>query len=350
MKVKISNITPKTFQTDHIHRLTNSVGIFQHAKFASPNFHHGYCLDDNVRSLQLLILAANKNLLKNEDHQLIDTYIAYIYYMQNDDGSFRNFLSFQNTYLDERSCHDAFDLTIYALGITMQLTTNKHVFSIAKEIMDKAYDIIDNLTSIRAVSYALCGLNACYSAQNYDKPLKQTINKLADFIVNEYNNNKHQYWKWFEKIITYDNAIIPYALILANEINENNNWKQIIIDSTIFLDGILFKENHLELIGNDGWFTPDCKSTNTGQQPIEIPALILLYNKINASYTHITCKGSAHKCYDWFFGLNSTASILFDIETKGCSDGLDGDVINLNQGAESTISFWQSFIYVQSAF
>ena len=41
---------------DHVERLTNSIGIFQHAAYAMPSYADGYCTDDNVRALLLMVL------------------------------------------------------------------------------------------------------------------------------------------------------------------------------------------------------------------------------------------------------------------------------------------------------
>ena len=35
---------------DHLLRMTDSTGIFQHAVFSAPNFSEGYCTDDNARA------------------------------------------------------------------------------------------------------------------------------------------------------------------------------------------------------------------------------------------------------------------------------------------------------------
>ena len=38
---------------DHLFRMSDSTGIFQHASFTVPNFAEGYCTDDNARALVL---------------------------------------------------------------------------------------------------------------------------------------------------------------------------------------------------------------------------------------------------------------------------------------------------------
>ena len=39
-----------TLRLNHLLRMTDSTGILQHAIFSIPNFHQGYCLDDNARA------------------------------------------------------------------------------------------------------------------------------------------------------------------------------------------------------------------------------------------------------------------------------------------------------------
>ena len=41
---------------DHLFRMSDSTGIFQHASFTVPNFAEGYCTDDNARALVLALM------------------------------------------------------------------------------------------------------------------------------------------------------------------------------------------------------------------------------------------------------------------------------------------------------
>jgi hypothetical protein len=46
------------------------------------------------------------------------------------------------------------------------------------------------------------------------------------------------------------------------------------------------------------------------------------------------------KCaFDWFLGANHLKQIMYNPCTGGCYDGLEFDHVNLNQGAESTVSY-----------
>jgi hypothetical protein len=104
------------FSLTHINRLTDDTGIIQHAKFGIPNLKEGYCLDDNSRAL-LMVLMAYRQMNDKRALELSPIYLSYIHYMQNADGTFRNFLSFSRNFLDEVGSEDSFGRTIWALGL-----------------------------------------------------------------------------------------------------------------------------------------------------------------------------------------------------------------------------------------
>jgi hypothetical protein len=43
--------------------------------------------------------------------------------------------------------------------------------------------------------------------------------------------------------------------------------------------------------------------------------------------------------FNWFLGNNHVHQIIYNPCTGGCYDGLEENYVNLNQGAESTISY-----------
>src|SRR5262249_4619130 len=44
------------WRLDHLGRMTDATGVFQHANYTIPNFAEGYCTDDNARALLLTVL------------------------------------------------------------------------------------------------------------------------------------------------------------------------------------------------------------------------------------------------------------------------------------------------------
>ena len=56
-----------------------------------------------------------------------------------------------------------------------------------------------------------------------------------------------------------------------------------------------------------------------------------------------------HIAFDWFLGKNHLHQIVYNPKTGGCYDGLEQNHVNLNQGAESTISYLLSRLAMEKA-
>ena len=66
--------------------------------------------------------------------------------------------------------------------------------------------------------------------------------------------NKTAKWHWFEPVLTYDNAILPLALLNAYEITSDESVFDVAFESMDFLESKVFHDGILSPIGNDGWF------------------------------------------------------------------------------------------------
>ena len=75
------------------------------------------------------------------------------------------------------------------------------------------------------------------------------------------------------------------------------------------------------------------------QQPEEtasmIEALKTMYDISKDSYY----QRFVQRAFDWFLGDNMLGQIIYDQTTGGCYDGLREHEVNLNEGAESTLSY-----------
>jgi hypothetical protein len=43
--------------------------------------------------------------------------------------------------------------------------------------------------------------------------------------------------------------------------------------------------------------------------------------------------------FDWYLGKNSLNQIVYNPISGGCQDGLEANGVNINQGAESTVTY-----------
>ncbi|WP_037501468.1 glycosyltransferase family 4 protein [Sphingobacterium deserti] len=338
-----------TLNLSHVRRLTNPVGIVQHATFATPNYHHGYCLDDNARALLLLLMVKEDDPAQDVD-ALISTYISYIYYAQRPDGLFKNFMSFDNRFLEDIGSEDAFGRGIWAIGYLVRSHTNSSYRQIGKEMFVRALPHFKTFRSLRAVGYIVLGLVHYLEHEPQNQELLSELRQLVSFMRSEYESNSNENWPWFEKVVSYDNAILPLALLRANAVLHDDAVKVMAMDAAEFLDGVLFRTAHLSLIGNEGWYEEMGAIAAFGQQPIEVYSTMLMYEemyKVSGAGRYLQ---QIYHSFQWFQGENDLQLRLYDAETGGCCDGLEAFGVNRNQGAESTITFWLSSVHMNRAF
>jgi len=338
VKTIISPLALPDFHLTYIKKLTDDTGILQHAKYTVPDFRHGYCLDDNARALLLCIMAYRQKGLE-DSLELIHRYIGFINYMQNEDGTFRNLLSFRREFLDKIGSEDCFGRTIWALGYLIRFTPNDSYFRIGMEIFLKAAPHFKKLTTLRGIAYTIIGISHFLRHAPTDTGMLQILAELTDRIINLYDTNKDKDWFWFEPIITYANGIIPLALLHSHEITEDQKTLAVAKESMEFLTKVTFKKNYLSLIGSDNWYKKGGEPSRFAQQAIDAMAMVLMYYQayfITGDSKYAQLKSSS---FMWFLGQNEFGIPLYDFETHGCCDGLESYGVNNNQGAESTLAY-----------
>ena len=330
----------------YIEILTNPTGIFQHAKFNIPDYNHGYCLDDNCRAL-LLLLKGQESVDPAKATKLISTYLAYIYYSQNSDGTFRNFMSYDLNFLESIGSDDSMGRTLWILGYLLSRPESAQFHNISKEIFDRTIPHLKYCKSVRAISFYILGL--LYFLEKYPEnktPIHQ-LETFCDFLIHEYKVCSTENWHWFEEVISYDNAIIPLSLLKASRYFKNAGLQKIGLESADFLDKILYRNGHFAPIGNQNWYKKHGEISAYGQQPVEVCSSIYLYQELRHHNTQINCKERIRDSFLWFLGKNDLNISLFDHENIACYDGLEQYGINKNQGAESNIVFWLSYLEVK---
>lgn len=337
------------FSLTHVKRLTDNTGIFQHARFGIPNFKDGYCIDDNARALLLSCMVYKQKELP-ESLELMTTYLSFIHYMQNEDGSFRNFLSFNRNYMDEVGSDDSFGRTIWALGYLIANSTKDSYYQTGKLIFFKAIPYFKKIKSIRGVALTIIGL--CYYLKSHptDNLIKQNLLDFTDIVVSYYEQNHSENWKWFEALLTYDNAILPLSLLHATQILKDKKVKEIAFTTMNFLTQLTLKDGYLSIIGNENWYRKDEERSVFAQQPLDAQAMVLMFQQAYKITKDREYLKKLFTSFMWFLGENDMRMSLYDYETEGCCDGFEKDGVNRNQGAESTLAYLVAHLTVQQAF
>jgi glycosyltransferase involved in cell wall biosynthesis len=337
------------FSLAHINRLTDDTGIIQHAKFGIPNLKEGYCLDDNARAL-LMVLMAYWQIKDKRALELSPIYLSYIHYMQNPDGTFRNFLSFSRNFLDEVGSEDSFGRTIWALGYLLGNAPNDAYYQTGKMVFFNAAPNFEKLTSIRSIANTIIGISLYLKSNLSDDLMTERLRNLTGILQFRYHECTTSDWQWYENLLAYDNGILPLAMLHAAEILHDEKVNKIAIESMNFLTSHTLKDNYLSIIGNEKWYKKEGERSVYAQQPIDAMAMVLMYHQ---AYHLTRDKAYLSKLYTsflWFLGENDLRMSLYDFETKGCCDGFESYGVNRNQGAESSLAYLISHLTVLQAY
>ena len=337
------------FSLSHIKRLTDDTGIIQHAKFGIPNLKEGYCLDDNARAL-LMVLIAYRQKKDSLALELSPIYLSYIHYMQNKDGTFRNFLSFNRNFLDEVGSEDSFGRTIWALGYLLGNAPNDAYYQTGKLVFFDAAPNFEKLKSIRSIANTMIGISYYLKSNPADDVMTERLRNFAYTLIKHYEDNSTGDWKWFEPLLAYDNGILPLALLHSAEILNDDKITATALDTMNFLTSITLKDGYLSIIGNKEWYKKDGERSMFAQQPIDALAMILMYHQAFHLTKNKEYLNKLYTSFMWFLGENDLRMSLYDFETKGCCDGFENYGVNRNQGAESSLAYLISHLTVLQAY
>lgn len=326
----------------HIKRMTTDFGLIQFAKITEPDLSSGYTLDDNARAL----LAVGKHFDwtgKFSDLPLINTYLKFILFCQQEDGTFLNYVTTDKKFFDknkDENLEDANGRAIWALGEFLSYKQLLHLTLQTKveNAFQKATESIEKLQSPRAIAFCIKGLYFYHRFKKEESTL-QLITKLADNLVSKYRGVSSDDWQWYEDYLTYANAVIPEAMLLAGECTGNELFKEIAYKTFDFLLKTTLNDGRIQVISNQGWHHKGKDKNHFGEQPIEVAYTVLAlksFYKISKDKVYLDKMRTA---FNWFLGENHLNQIIYNPVTGGCYDGLEEHHVNLNQGAESTISY-----------
>lgn len=328
---------------DHVYRMTDETGIFQHANYSVPNKKEGYTLDDNARAMIMMIM---KYQLRPEEsiREYIYRYFSFVSYAYNGDGTFHNFMSFDRRWLDEKGSEDSIGRAIWALGFASYALGADPLGRAAEQLLRDVYAHLPRFNSLRAKSFAIIGLCFYYTKNKERADIKSKIIELSDHFVEAFEKNSRNNWQWFEPYLTYANGRLPHALLLSYAITGEKKYLEIAERSLAFLQEILIIDKKLIIVGNEEWYARDGRRSFYDQQPIDAGCMVEVFLAANLLTKKKKYYNLAKISFDWFFGENSLHKELVDQETGGCRDGLLADKVNDNEGSESTVAYIMAYL------
>lgn len=350
--------TMPEIQLNHIKNLTTDFGIIQFSKMNLPDIDSGYTLDDNARAL----IAACMYYEMTQDDQtlrLIYTYFNFIKYCQQPEGYFLNYVNEQKKFTSQNNSAnlaDANGRAIWSLGfmISMQDILPESLILEAENVMQHALVTINKIHSTRAMAFIIKGLYYHNLHHETEKDIA-LIKELANRLVQMYKHESDKEWHWFESYLTYANSLLSEAMICAWLATNEPTYKETAKASFDFLLSLTYKENTLQVISNKTWLhrgvNPIKETVNPvgGEQPIDVAYTILALDKFHDVFQDDGYLYKMEMSFNWFLGNNHLNQIMYNPCTGGCYDGLEENYVNLNQGAESTISYLIARLTVEQA-
>jgi glycosyltransferase involved in cell wall biosynthesis len=340
--------------TAHLSTMTDDTGMLQHAIFSVPNTREGYTTDDNARALIVSTHLAETVLPENraEPLDLSRRYLSFLWLaFHSDTGRFRNFLGYDRKWLEDVGSEDSHGRAIWALGNVLGRSQNAGLRGAAGRLFQAAVPAALTFSSPRAWAFSVLGLQAYLDWFPGDRAMQGARNRLANRLLDIYERSHSAAWHWFEKSLSYSNARLSQALILAGWHSSNKRMIAAGIESLQWLvaiqhcgDGEIFVP-----IGSSGTFAEGGERARFDQQPVEACATISACLEAYRLTQENHWRQEADLVFKWFLGSNDLQVPLYDPSTGGCRDGLHPDRVNENQGAESTLSFLMSLLELQGA-
>lgn len=336
----------------HLKKITTPFGMIQFCVLNKPDLNSGYTLDDNSRAL---IAVCQHYQLKREptDLYLISVYYNFIKFCQQQDGSFLNYVSIREEFTKQNNenLQDSNGRAIWALGFMISIgkLLPAALELDAKRTISKAITTVNFNYATRAVAFTIKGLYY-YNKVNPQKGNEALIKTLANRLVQMYRHERKPEWRWFESYLTYANSSIPEAILCAYQATGDLVYESIAKESFDFLLSNTFTKNNITVISNKGWLhSGDQISKNNidGQQPVDVGYTILALARFKNHFKNCGYGKKIKIAFSWFLGNNHLNRIIYNPCTGGCYDGLEENYINLNQGAESTVSYLMARLALQ---
>ena len=208
-------------------------------------------------------------------------------------------------------------------------------------MMNKALLDVHKIHSTRAMAFIVKGLYYANLTHKSEYNIL-TITYLTNRILQMYKHEASTDWNWFESYMTYANSILPEAMLCAFLATGNKEYKNVAISTFDFLISKIFLDTRISVISNKGWLHKDHKFKEDeigGEQAIDVAYTIFALDKFYEAFHDEKYKQKMVLAFSWFLGNNHLNQILYNPCTGGCYDGLEDTYVNLNQGAESTVSY-----------
>jgi glycosyltransferase involved in cell wall biosynthesis len=350
-KIENANYSVPPLKLDHLFKMSDHTGIFQHAIYNVPNYHEGYCTDDNARAFIFTVLLQELGESQPEIDRLTSSYLAFLWYaFDQNTCRFRNFMNHHREWIERAGSEDSHARALWAVGTALGRSRDAGYRNLCALLFQRGLPPVARFSSPRAWAFALLAIHEYLRTFSGDRAVAQMRDVLANQLMGLFEANSSPEWQWFERTATYDNAKLSHALILSGHWTSNGEMLDIGLSSLRWLlEAQTAEAGHFAPIGCHGFWTQGGEPARFDQQPLEAHSMISACLEAFAVTREPYWQRAAKRCFEWFVGRNDLGQSLYDPTTGGCRDALLQDHLNQNQGAESSLAFYLSLAEMSQA-
>lgn len=324
---------------DHLVRMTDHRGTFEHACGAEPRLEHGYCTDDMAR---VLVVTTREPDASADVNRLAGLAVRFLGEAQTLTGACRNRMDAAGKWTDSPSLDDCWGRCVWGLGTAVAHSEVVWVRKMGLVQFERAAQARSPFP--RAMAYAALGAAEVLSVRpDHSAALKL----ITDYAMSTLTwNTDSAEWPWPEPRLSYANAVLAEALIAAGVALEAPKLWGRGLELLGWLLDLEMADGHLSPTPAAGRGPGDPQPA-FDQQPIEVAALADACARAAAVDASARWPEGVRAGAAWFEGVNDLGERMWDPETGGGFDGLQEHGVNRNQGAESTLSVISTLQHAQ---
>jgi hypothetical protein len=315
---------------DHLERLTDDRGLFEHALHSAPRREHGYCVDDVARGLVVVCHEPQPGLAVR---RLARCYLAFVLDALDASGACHNRMSVDGQWRDEAAVGDWWGRALWGLGVAAVSAQTPGMR--ARALGGFRIAAQGRSPHVRSMTFAALGAAELLRRRPDEIAARRLLtDTLAVIGAGEDDDSL---WPWPEERLSYGNASVAEALIVAGDALPDAAALSRGLLLLEFLLRIQLRNGHLSATPAGGRGRGDA-GPGYDQQPIEVSALADACGSAFRITHESTWLTGVSLAWGWFLGDNDSDTPMFDSRTGGGYDGLERRGRNLNQGAESTLA------------
>jgi hypothetical protein len=139
-------------------------------------------------------------------------------------------------------------------GLLIAHAPHKSMGLLAQDLFRLSLTNFESMASPRAWAFAILGLYYYLREFPSDHAVCAVLQTLAQRLDSAFQEHETADWPWCEDVVTYENARVPQALILAGLALDEESLKQKGLRVLRWLlDVQTSDDGHLSVIGSDGW-------------------------------------------------------------------------------------------------